>query len=180
MSSLWPALNQSFRSQTVMNHFRIINLLICKGQNISFKILFIYYYYYFFLASRHIKRIHEKIAPVHECPHCSKSFYEKFDLARHVKTHDASKRCEKCHKLLPSVNTRKHICKTPEAEQDPNLKCTVCGIYLETKVKWGFHMWKHTKDPIYIQTRKPLLASSLPAKIIEKPKQPCLLQKVNS
>ena len=132
------------------------------------------------MVSRHIKRIHEKIAPVHECPHCSKSFYEKFDLARHVKTHDASKRCEKCHKLLPSVNTRKHICKTPEAEQDPNLKCTVCGIYLETKVKWGFHMWKHTKDPIYIQTRKPLLASSLPAKIIEKPKQPCLLQKVNS
>ena len=151
-----------------MNHFRIINLLICKGQNISFKILFIYYYYYFFLASRHIKRIHEKIAPVHECPHCSKAFFEKFDLARHVKTHDASKRCDKCHKLLPSLkdNTRKHICKIPEAEQDPDLKCTVCGIYLETKVKWGFHMWKHTKDPIYIQTSKP----ALPVKTIENPK----------
>merc|ERR1712223_66208 len=140
---------------------------------------------------RHIKRIHEKIAPVHECPHCSKAFFEKFDLARHVKTHDASKRCDKCHKLLPSLkdNTRKHICKIPEAEQDPDLKCTVCGIYLETKVKWGFHMWKHTKDPIYIQTSsKP----ALPVKTIEtpklilnqlgkeEPKQPCLLQKVNS
>merc|ERR1719347_348117 len=30
----------------------------------------------------------------------------------------------------------------------------------DNKVKWGFHMWKHTKDPAYIQTVDPLLAGN--------------------
>ena len=106
-------------------------------------------------------QIHDKIAPVHECPHknCSKGFHEKFDLSRHLKTHSAP-RCDKCSKLLPGKD-KKHICKPPDGEKDPELKCTICGIYLDTKVKWGFHMWKHTKDPAYIQTRPTVIQKEL-------------------
>merc|ERR1712088_989748 len=59
------------------------------------------------------------------------------------------------HFLKNSINKEKknHVCKIPESERDPNLKCTVCGVFLDNKVKWGFHMWKHTKDPAYIQTK---------------------------
>ena len=102
---------------------------------------------------RHIKRIHEKIAPIHECPHCSKGFHEKFDLVRHLKSHSAP-RCDKCKKLLPGKD-RKHICKPPEKDHDPDLKCTICGHVCENKINLGVHMWKHTKDVRWIQT-KPL------------------------
>lgn len=107
---------------------------------------------------RHIKRIHEKIAFAHECDICSKGFYEKFDLIRHVKSHSAP-RCNVCKKLLPGKD-RKHICKPPENTVDPELKCTICGHTCQNKVNLGVHMWKHTKDPAYIQTKP---------KIIDKP-----------
>ena len=114
-------------------------------------------------------QIHDKIAPVHECPHknCSKGFHEKFDLSRHLKTHSAP-RCDKCRKLLPGKD-KKHICKPPDGEKDPDLKCTICGIYLDTKVKWGFHMWKHTKDPAYIQTRSTVIQKQLVNPLSEEP-----------
>ena len=101
---------------------------------------------------RHTRRVHDKSGPTFECPQCSKTFFEKFDLSRHMKIHSGSRpRCEKCGK--PAKPNKNHVCKVPDSEKDPELKCTICGVFLDNKVKWGFHMWKHTKDPAYIQTK---------------------------
>ena len=32
----------------------------------------------------------------------------------------------------------------------PQFPCELCETRLETKVAWGAHMWKHTKDVKYI------------------------------
>ena len=107
---------------------------------------------------RHIRRVHDKSGPTFDCQECSKSFFEKFDLQRHMKVHSAPK-CGKCGKTKSNKEKKGHVCKIPESEKDPDLKCTICGTFLDNKIKWGFHMWKHTKDPAYIQTKieeKPL------------------------
>ena len=106
---------------------------------------------------RHTRRVHDKSGPTFDCQECSKSFFEKFDLQRHMKVH-ATPKCEKCGKNKSNKEKKIHVCKIPESERDPDLKCTVCGVFLDNKVKWGFHMWKHTKNPAYIQT-KPSVAA---------------------
>ena len=98
---------------------------------------------------RHIKRVHEKCKQAYECPECGKGFYERHDLARHARIHKIPK-CELCGKTLNGANRKKHNCK-PKIAENEELKCKICGAQLETKVAWGAHMWKHTKDPSYIQ-----------------------------
>ena len=46
---------------------------------------------------------------------------------------------------------RDHPCsaKTPPTKQ---LQCVQCEAVLPSKVSWGVHMWKHTKDSSYILT----------------------------
>ena len=103
---------------------------------------------------KHVRRVHDKSGPTYQCSVCSKSFFDKFDLSRHARIHTEKPRCDKCGKVK-SNKEKKHTCKPPEVPRDPDLQCTVCGVYLETKVRWGFHMWKHTKNPAYIQTKPP-------------------------
>ena len=112
---------------------------------------------------KHVRRVHEKSGPTYQCSVCSKSFFDKFDLSRHTRTHTEKPRCDKCGDKIKSTKLeKKHTCKpaAPDVAKDPELQCTVCGVYLETKVRWGFHMWKHTKNPAYIQT-KPTASPSL-------------------
>ena len=116
---------------------------------------------------RHIRRVHDKSGPTFDCQECSKTFFEKFDLQRHMKVH-ATPKCEKCGKNKSNKEKKPHVCKIPESEKDPDLKCTVCGVYLDNKVKWGFHMWKHTKDPAYIQTKAPDPIQIVNKKVTEK------------
>jgi predicted RNA-binding Zn-ribbon protein involved in translation (DUF1610 family) len=97
---------------------------------------------------RHLRRVHDKAGPMHKCLECSKTFFERFDLSRHLKVHSVPK-CDKCGKA--KAKDKNHICK-PVKVSDPELECTICHAQLDSKVKWGFHMWKHTKDPAYIQT----------------------------
>jgi hypothetical protein len=77
-----------------------------------------------------------------------------------VKTHSVPK-CSSCHKTLnQNVN---HKCKKSQAKEipdNPDLKCKICSVQLETKVAWGIHMWKHTKDSSYIQIPPVLPPSS--------------------
>lgn len=99
---------------------------------------------------RHVRRVHDRSGPTFDCQQCSKSFFEKFDLQRHMKVH-ATPRCEKCGGKNKSKAV--HTCKIPESAKDPELQCKICGVFLDNKVKWGFHMWKHTKNPAFIQTK---------------------------
>ncbi len=41
-----------------------------------------------------------------------------------------------------------HRCKM--AGPELKFQCEMCDTRLETKVAWGAHMWKHTKDMKYI------------------------------
>jgi hypothetical protein len=80
--------------------------------------------------------------------------FNVFQLSRHEKIH-LNPKCGSCNKSLgPQGN--KHVCKIKAAKDDPpeneELKCKICFAQLETKVAWGYHMWKHTKDSSYIQT----------------------------
>ena len=76
-----------------------------------------------------------------------------FQLTRHEKTH-STPRCPKCSKLMTDGHVCKVKAKKAEARPPENeeLKCKICSFQLETKVSWGYHMWKHTKDPSYIQS----------------------------
>ena len=101
-----------------------------------------------------------------------------FQLSRHLKVHTAPK-CETCSKPL---GTSKHICKSkpvkPVLPENEELKCKICSTQLETRVAWGYHMWKHTKDPSYIQTAD---ATQIPAPKSEAPKpdiKPLLTEKI--
>lgn len=98
-----------------------------------------------------------------------KILYSLFQLARHVKTHSIPK-CSFCHKTLnPNVS---HKCKKSQAKaipENPDLKCKICSAQLVTKVEWGIHMWKHTKDPSYIQI--PPVNSKTPEQTSQAPKE---------
>ena len=126
---------------------------------------------------RHIRRVHDKSGPTFDCQECSKTFFEKFDLQRHMKVHSTPK-CEKCGKNKSNKEKKTHVCKIPESERDPSLKCTVCGVFLDNKVKWGFHMWKHTKDPAYIQTKPAPDAQKVTAQENTNNEQPLSLIKL--
>jgi len=99
---------------------------------------------------RHKDRVHDKIGLRFSCKECAKSFFDKHDLARHEKTHGKSaassvaKKCDKCHKKLKAH--KNHDCKVKVTD----FPCKLCDAYLENQVSWGYHMWKHTKDPKYI------------------------------
>lgn len=120
---------------------------------------------------KHLKRVHEKFKQQHYCQQCGKGFYERHDLARHEKIHLAPK-CSKCNKAVGTSG--KHLCK-PKANKDipenEELKCKICSAQLETKVSWGYHMWKHTKDPSYIQSAD-AIQSTKPEETISQPLKP--------
>ena len=96
---------------------------------------------------KHTERVHDKTTHRFSCNDCGKKFYGRHDLARHRKTHGSkpSKKCQKCDKVL----RQNHVCKEPEVTDFP---CKICNSYMESEVAWGYHMWKHTKDPKYIIT----------------------------
>jgi len=57
-----------------------------------------------------------------------------------------------------------------DGSEDPDLKCTICSAQLETKVAWGIHMWKHTKNPSYIQI--PPVETKVQEQSLQDPKSP--------
>ena len=100
--------------------------------------------------NRHIKRMHDKVQP-YSCKECGKGYYEKHDLVRHMKAHERASQvpnCDICGKVFSTFYQReKHKCKGPEGK----FPCEICDSKMDSKESWGFHMWRHTKDPKYIE-----------------------------
>jgi len=101
------------------------------------------------LLNRHVKRVHRK-EQTHKCELCGKGFYERTDLKRHERTHARAASvpdCPDCGRAFASkYASEKHKCPGPEGK----FACDLCSQKLRTKMLWGAHMWKHTKDIKYI------------------------------
>ncbi|XP_076039104.1 uncharacterized protein LOC143024172 [Oratosquilla oratoria] len=101
-------------------------------------------------ALRRHKLTHSGYKP-HRCEQCGRSFYQKCDLQRHSATHGKTKRfeCNICKKKYSSLHfLENHKCKPPE---DPKpFKCNLCGEGCSNNMAWSYHMWKHTKNPIFV------------------------------
>lgn len=105
-------------------------------------------------AKKRHEKAHTNEKP-HQCKDCPKAFFRKSDLTQHTKTHNKAKlqnACPTCAQMFKTEKKLKdHTCS---ALQPPSLqlKCEICPSVLTTKVAWGVHMWKHTKDSSYILT----------------------------
>ena len=104
------------------------------------------------------KRRHEKghySGKSEQCPECPKAFTRKSDLTQHLKSHGRNSLKFACPDCAAVFRTEKklsgHHCSggRPPARQ---LQCGLCEVVLASKVAWGVHMWKHTKDSSYILT----------------------------
>lgn len=84
------------------------------------------------------------------CEECRKSFSRKADLRNHMKTHVGARiSCQHCAQMF---NNEKSAAKHACSAQNPEKKypCPLCDAALKTKVEWGAHVWKHTKDARYV------------------------------
>ena len=103
-------------------------------------------------AKKRHEKTHSSEKP-HQCKDCMKAFYRKSDLTTHAKTHSKPKQrhsCEQCGQMFTTENQLKeHNCSSRPSKQ---LRCDVCPSVLATKVEWGVHMWRHTKNASYIIT----------------------------
>lgn len=99
-------------------------------------------------ALRRHRLAHSGYKP-HRCEICSRSFFQKCDLQRHYPTHAKSKQqCGVCKKKYSSLHfLENHKCKAPEPKP---FKCNICGEGCANNMAWSYHMWKHTKNPIFV------------------------------
>lgn len=93
--------------------------------------------------NNHIRSCHEeKRAP---CQICSKKFKDNFALNRHMKTHDAKKKCHKCSREFKDVDVHTKICQTRRV---PTLKCDICNKMFLTRTNLRRHLRnKHNPKP---------------------------------
>ncbi|XP_047502854.1 B-cell lymphoma 6 protein-like [Penaeus chinensis] len=101
-------------------------------------------------ALRRHRLAHSGYKP-HRCEICSRSFFQKCDLQRHYSTHGKAKQfeCSMCKKKYSSLHfLENHKCKPPE-EPKP-FKCDICGEGCANNMAWSYHMWKHTKNPMFV------------------------------
>jgi hypothetical protein len=63
-----------------------------------------------------------------------------------------------------SIGSAAHVCK-PKPEVNKELQCKLCSAQLDSRVAWGYHMWKHTKDPSYIQSPDATAETPSPTKL---------------
>ena len=87
----------------------------------------------------------------YKCDTCGKSFLQKHDLNRHMNVHERPKyfTCEQCKRIFTAISSFKsHKCKGVQ-EVRPFL-CHICGDGCTNRLAWSYHMWKHTKNPMFV------------------------------
>ena len=105
-------------------------------------------------AKKRHEKAHANEKP-HQCQECPKAFFRRADLTHHKKTHSRERfkfSCADCGQVFKTEKKLKdHKCsaKSPPSKQ---LQCSLCDSILTSKMSWGVHMWKHTKDSTYILT----------------------------
>eukprot|EP00092_Neocalanus_flemingeri_P029182 GFUD01031673.1.p1 GENE.GFUD01031673.1~~GFUD01031673.1.p1 ORF type:complete len:892 (-),score=187.50 GFUD01031673.1:7-2682(-) len=105
-------------------------------------------------AKKRHEKAHTNDKP-HQCKDCPKAFFRKSDLTQHTKTHSKDKlqhACAACAQMFKTEKKLKHHTCSALQPLSKQLKCEMCPSVLTTKVSWGVHMWKHTKDSSYILT----------------------------
>ena len=105
-------------------------------------------------AKKRHEKAHTSEKP-HQCLECPKAFFRKSDLSQHLKVHSKDKykfACADCGQMMKTEKKLKeHLCSAKSANMK-QLKCSICEKVLTSKVTWGVHMWKHTKDSAFIIT----------------------------
>ena len=118
-------------------------------------------------AKKRHEKAHSNEKP-HQCQECPKAFFRRSDLTLHKKTHSRERfkfSCTDCGQVFKSEKKLKdHKCsaKSPPSKQ---LQCSLCESILTSKMSWGVHMWKHTKDSAYILTSE---TDPWPISLLEK------------
>jgi hypothetical protein len=96
----------------------------------------------------------------HICDMCSRAFARRSDLNEHKRRVHGGKSaessgvtrisCQSCAQIFSSEKAAvRHLCSSSKAG---GLGCEMCSAVLATRVEWGVHMWKHTKDAAFILT----------------------------
>ena len=133
------------------------------------------------------KKRHEKTHSsdkAFQCKDCTKAFHRKSDLTTHARSHSRARQrhsCEQCGQMFPTEHRLKeHRCSAKPSKQ---LKCEMCPKVLATKVEWGVHMWRHTKNSSYILTSEsdplPRLATGGLVDSVDTINQPINMQVVH-
>jgi hypothetical protein len=95
----------------------------------------------------------------HACAQCSKSFSRRSDLNVHQKRVHGTDRtprisCQGCAQIFASEKeATRHKCSksnNSKNKREEGLKCELCSALLSSRIEWGVHMWKHTKDAAFI------------------------------
>ncbi|KAF2349371.1 Zinc finger C2H2-type [Trinorchestia longiramus] len=101
-------------------------------------------------ALKRHKLTHSGLKP-YKCDTCGRSFLQKHDLNRHMTIHDRPKYliCEQCKRTFTGLSPFKnHKCKGVKVGM-PYL-CHICGDGCSNRLSWSYHMWKHTKNPMFV------------------------------
>jgi hypothetical protein len=96
----------------------------------------------------------DKRAVPNICNICHKTFTRRSDLSVHKRNVHTGKTaatcisCQSCAQIFTSEkDATRHVCSGKDGGR---LRCDLCGSVLATRVEWGVHMWKHTKDAAFI------------------------------
>lgn len=120
-------------------------------------------------AKKRHEKTHSNQKP-HQCQQCPKAFFRKTELTLHSKTHTRDHykfACVACAQMFKTEKKLKdHVCSA-KMKDCKQLQCSLCDSILTSKMTWGVHMWKHTKDAAYILTSESdpwpsVLADKLP------------------
>ena len=90
----------------------------------------------------------------HQCSVCNRAFFHKCDLQRHYSIHGKTKHfeCSVCNKKFSSsYYLKSHKCKPPDDDNNNPFKCNICGKGCANNMAWSYHMWRHTKNPVFVQ-----------------------------